>query len=122
MKNITLGRRALSLGAAAALLAGCGGSQPPIGAPGAVPQRRAIATHAERGGSWMLPEAKGKDLLYVSSDSNGSVDVYSYPQLKRVGKLSRLNSAAAGECIDKMGDVFITTSNEQNSSTIYEYR
>jgi uncharacterized repeat protein (TIGR03803 family) len=30
---------ALSIGVAAALLVGCGGSQPPIGAPGAVPQR-----------------------------------------------------------------------------------
>jgi hypothetical protein len=39
-------------------LSGCGGSQPPIGAPGAIPQNSSIATHAERGGSWMLPEAK----------------------------------------------------------------
>jgi hypothetical protein len=36
---------------AAALLARCGGSQPPIGAPGAMPQTSAIAVHAERGGS-----------------------------------------------------------------------
>jgi hypothetical protein len=39
-----------------ALLAGCSGSQPPIGALGATPQ--GPATHAERSGSWMLPEAK----------------------------------------------------------------
>ena len=37
MKRIIIGRIALSIGAAA-LLAGCGGSQPPIGAPGAMPQ------------------------------------------------------------------------------------
>ena len=30
--------RALSICAAAAMLAGCGGSQPPIGAPGAMPK------------------------------------------------------------------------------------
>jgi len=36
-------RLALSISAAAALLAGCGGSQPPIGAPGVIPQSRAIA-------------------------------------------------------------------------------
>ena len=41
-----------------AMLAGCGGSQPPIGAPGVMPQSRAIAMHAAGGGSWMLPEAK----------------------------------------------------------------
>jgi large repetitive protein len=34
----TLARFAFSMGIAAALLAGCGGSQPPVGAPGAMPQ------------------------------------------------------------------------------------
>jgi hypothetical protein len=52
----------LSLSVAAVLLAGCGESQP-LGAPGAMPQSRAIATHAERGKSWMLPKAKSEDLL-----------------------------------------------------------
>ena len=33
---------------ASALLVGCGGSQPPIGAPGAMPQLSAIAEHANR--------------------------------------------------------------------------
>ena len=51
---------------AAALLAGCGGSQPPIGAPGAMPQSQAIASHAARGKSWMLPEAAPTELLYVA--------------------------------------------------------
>ena len=36
--------------AAAAMLAGCGGSQPLIGAPGAVSQTSANAMHADRGG------------------------------------------------------------------------
>lgn len=46
----TLGRitHALFSCAAVALIAACGGSQPPIGAPGAMPESRAIATHAER--------------------------------------------------------------------------
>jgi len=38
MRALDVGRYALSSCAAAALLAGCGGSQPPIGAPGALPQ------------------------------------------------------------------------------------
>jgi len=58
MRSTDLGRYALSSCVAAAMLAACGGSQPPIGAPGAMPQSRAIVTHASRGGSWMLPEAK----------------------------------------------------------------
>jgi hypothetical protein len=45
------------------LLAACGGSQPPIGAPRAMPQSPAIATHLDRSRSWMLPEAKSENLL-----------------------------------------------------------
>jgi hypothetical protein len=37
MKSLGLNRYALTIGAAAAMLVGCGGSQPPIGAPGAKP-------------------------------------------------------------------------------------
>ncbi|MGA7202749.1 MAG: S8 family serine peptidase [Candidatus Cybelea sp.] len=38
MKSLALYFRALGTSIAAAMLAGCGGSQPPIGAPGAMPQ------------------------------------------------------------------------------------
>jgi len=37
MRSTDLGRYALSSCVAAAMLAACGGSQPPIGAPGAMP-------------------------------------------------------------------------------------
>ena len=56
MRTFARNRYAPSIIIAAALLAGCGGSQPPIGAPGAIPQSRVAASPAERGGSWMLPE------------------------------------------------------------------
>jgi hypothetical protein len=58
-------RHALSI-SATAVLAACGGSRPPIGAPGAMPQTPASVAQADRGRSWMLPEASSKDLLYVS--------------------------------------------------------
>jgi uncharacterized repeat protein (TIGR03803 family) len=48
MKSFGLVNNALRVGFAASLLAGCGGSQPPIGTPGAMPQTSAIATHADR--------------------------------------------------------------------------
>jgi hypothetical protein len=38
VKNVGLNGYALSTGVVAALLAGCGGSQPAIGAPGAMAQ------------------------------------------------------------------------------------
>jgi hypothetical protein len=98
-------RSALSIAAVVAFLAGCAGSQPPIGAPGTMPQTSAIATHADRSGSWMRSEAQSENLLYVSDASY--VTVYSYPQGKLVGVLTGFESAV-GECVDNKGDVFIT--------------
>lgn len=46
MKSLEVGRYALSISVAAALLAGCGGSQLPIGAPGAMPQTPALSVPA----------------------------------------------------------------------------
>jgi hypothetical protein len=54
MKSLDFSRIALCNGVAVALLAGCGGSQPPIGVPGAMPQTSASARHAERGMSWTV--------------------------------------------------------------------
>jgi hypothetical protein len=93
--------------AAAAMLAGCGGSQPPIGAPGAMLQSRAIETHGGRGGSWMLPEAKSEGLLYVSAFGGSGVYVLSYPRLKLVGQLTGF-SGTTGVCSNASGDVFVT--------------
>ena len=42
METFALSRFGLTISAAAALLAACGGSQPPIGAPGAMQQRSGI--------------------------------------------------------------------------------
>ena len=51
MRTSRLSRHAPSIVLTSAMLAGCGGSQPPIGAPGTMPQSRAIGHDAERGGS-----------------------------------------------------------------------
>jgi hypothetical protein len=44
MNSINLSKYALSGGVAVALLAGCGGSQPPISTPGAMPHALAFGT------------------------------------------------------------------------------
>ena len=87
-------RYAITIGAAAALLAGCGGSQPPIVASGAMTRGRAPLQHAT-----------DSDLLYVV-DSTRGVYVYRYPSGEEVGLL-KVN-ASAGLCSDKKGDVFVT--------------
>ena len=58
-KDITIidSNRYVLCSCVAAMLAGCGGSQPSIGA---MPQSRAIVARAGHGGSWMLPAAKSK--------------------------------------------------------------
>jgi hypothetical protein len=110
-----LARYAFSIGAAAALLAGCGGAQPPISAPRVVSQSRAIVTHTNRSGSWMLPEAKSGDLLYIS-DLYG-VHIFSYPKGEHVGDLTGLASPQ-GLCTDRAGDVFVT---DLTVGHVYEY-
>ncbi len=116
MKAFNLARYALIGVATVALPAGCGGSQPPLVAPGTMPQPFVATTHADRGKSWMLPEAKSDDLLYVS-DGGNNVYVFSYPLGALVGTLTG-SSGADGECVDKAGNVFITNA----AGYIDEYR
>jgi hypothetical protein len=120
MKISVLSLRALGA-CVAAMLLGCGGSQPPIGAPGAMPQASAPARHVDRGKSWMLPEAKGENLVYVS-DGAESVFVYTYPKGQLVGTLSGF-IGPLGECVDPAGDLFIAaaTNLQRTSGIIYEY-
>jgi hypothetical protein len=95
---------------AALALAGCGGPQvAPTGGASA------IAGHAAHGKSWMLPEAKGEDLLYVSNFSN--VVIFSYPAGKVVGELKGFDSSAS-LCVDSKGDVFVTNF---DPPALYEY-
>jgi len=95
--------RAFSIGIVAALLTACGGSQSPIGAPGVMPQTSAAAKPAARSGSWMLPEAKGGDLIYVSSPY--TVGIYSVSG-SLVGVIK--NVLPTGLCSDASGNVWVT--------------
>lgn len=63
-------------------------------------------TPAAAAHSWMTPEAKSANLLYVSDLGTNEVDVLSYPSGAAVGKLSGFGSVA-GLCVDKAGDVFV---------------
>jgi|HubBroStandDraft_2_1064218.scaffolds.fasta_scaffold11398_2 hypothetical protein len=115
MKSLDSGRYVLTSCVAVAMLAGCGGSQPPIGATAAAPQRSAIATRADRGRSWMLPEATSEDLLYVTTLAG--VKIYSYPGGKHVGTLGAFAYDNGGICADKTGDVFIP-----DGKALFEYK
>ena len=104
MKILGFSCFALVVCAATAFLAGCGGSQPPIGATGAMPQTSAIATNAERGKSH-------GDLVYATGA--GDTYVLSYPAGTLV---STIHTGGAADCSDDKGNVFIT-----NDDSVYEY-
>lgn len=113
-----LHRYALSIGIAA-LLVGCGGSPPPIGTPGTMPQTSDLATHAERGTSWMAPDAREKDLLYVTNSN--TVTAYSYSDGDLEGTLISGNEPM-GDCVDAKGDIWIVTAGgEIGDDYIVEY-
>ncbi|MGA8385432.1 MAG: hypothetical protein WA428_09155 [Candidatus Cybelea sp.] len=102
----------LGLGVIAAF-AGCGGPQTPV-TP--APQQNApVARDSGHGRSWMLPEAKSEDLIYVSNVY--TITVYSYPKGKLVGTLDNFYKPY-GECVDTKGNVWITDS---SFGRIYEY-
>ena len=75
---------------------------------------------SDRRRSWMAPEAKGDNLLYISDASTYDVNVYSFPSAKLVGQLTGFTEPA-GECVDTSGDVFITSSTFYGTGTIFEY-
>lgn len=93
--------RAFGVGLAVVLLAGCVGlqnSSMPLAEP-----REGQTRHSSA--SWMLPEAKHDDLLYVSHLQD--VRIYSFPEGKLVGQLHEFIEPT-GECVDAGGNVFVT--------------
>ena len=116
MRISRFGRYALSSCAAAATLAACGGSQPLIDAPRAMPQAPAAAVRAYRGRSWMDVGVKDRDLLYVTNQ-NGEVNVYRYWQHTLVGVLADFEQPM-GECVDASGNVYIA---DYQANKVEEY-
>lgn len=119
MKISDFGHYAASISAAVAMLTGCGGPLQ-IGAPGALPQSTR-GVQADGGGSWVAPEAKSQDLLYISDDIKGTVDIYPYPKGKLVGVLTGFYGSPGGLCGDSAGNVWVESSNPYGQGAITEY-
>ncbi len=109
MRTLNLGGSAIAL-SVMTFLAGCGASG------NLAPTNSALVT-APRGQSWIAPDAKRGGLLYVSDLNTGNVEVFSYPGGKLKGTIAGF-SAPHGLCVDKAGDVFVTST---TSSQIFEY-
>ena len=68
---------------------------------------RQTNVHPDQRKSWMAPDAKEQNLLYISDAGTFYVDVYSYPKGALVGQLTGLDGEPHGLGVDKAGDVFI---------------
>lgn len=130
----TLVHHALSTCVAAALLAGCGGAQLPANAPGAMPQSRAIAAHADRSGSWVLPEAKLEvapeykvtaPLAYVTNYTFDYNDVKVYEARQKspapIAVISDGINSPAGDCVDKSGALYVENEPANSAGWVSEY-
>jgi hypothetical protein len=101
MEISRFGRCALFSSLAVAMLTGCAGSQPPVTQTGLTPLTKPNAPIA-RGKSWMLPEAKNEDLLYLSTGFD--VYAYSYPKGKLVGSI---DVGGLNLCSDIHGNIYL---------------
>ena len=93
---------------AAAMLASCGGSQPPISAPGLIAQ----SATAQAG---LHKTADSSGVLIYAVGGCGGVCVLSYPSGELVSSIS-LSGDREGACSDSAGNVFIT-----NDTQVVEY-
>ena len=96
MRVLSIGRCAFSF-VAAALLAGCGGSQPPIGAPGAMPRTSALAARAN--------SANYKVLYSFGAESDDG----RYPEATLIDVGGTLYGTTAGGGTNGEGTVFTIT-------------
>jgi len=103
MVALMLGRCLAAL-CAIGLLAACGAGETPA------LERGASLTPAQR-------NSVTSDLLYVSGQNPTEVNVYSYPEGKRIARLGPFNTPA-GECVDSDGNVFIT---DPGAAAVIEY-
>jgi hypothetical protein len=91
---------------ASVLVVGCNspGSMPTDFAPSAA--RTSLVSPSAHARSWMAPDAKRRDLLYISDFQNNEVSVFSYPEGKLKGTLTGF-LGPFGECADPSGNIYI---------------
>jgi hypothetical protein len=122
MRNLSSASHALSVCAAVSVLAACSSSDSRLAVDDPTQQTTLpfrgsdMAAQLDYRKSWMDPSARKGALLYVSVIGT-DVYVFSYPKGALVGTLTGLTNPD-GECVDKVGDVWITL---EGTSQIVEF-
>ncbi|MGB8910607.1 MAG: hypothetical protein WCC84_17825 [Candidatus Cybelea sp.] len=118
MKTTIANRYALSVAAAAAVLAGCGGSQPPLGGVGPISQ--APAAHAQRQSPGLVPSAnaeahKPAAFLYLAQccqkifSNQGNITLY---DLRLTGVARTITKGVSNPffiSVDRAGRLYMTS-------------
>jgi hypothetical protein len=114
------GSYALAFCVVVATLSGCNGaSQAPL-SPLSPLAERSAGTHVTGAAQPGIPASK--DLLYISNYNSDVVDVYSYPQLNKMGTLTGFHGPD-GICSDKKGDVWIVNNlGTADGEDVIEYK
>lgn len=113
--------RALSFSVAAALLAACGGSQSPIGAPGAMPQREAVMDQPHQRALFASQVLALTSGIYVSENQSSESDVFGYPSNNRKnrGPICNENSQPTYDlAVDDSGDLIVP--NPSDTVTVFK--
>jgi hypothetical protein len=118
VNTLSLARYGSLAGAGLLLLAACSGSFPSLTPTNAAPAAGGVSLRSDRQRTWMAPDARKKQLLYVSDAEADDVDVYSYPEGKLKGQLTGFDGVQ-GLCADQAGDIWIANSNQE---TMLEYK
>lgn len=109
-------RYASAMFATAFLLAGCGGSQPPVG----LPAPSEVALGAAPRPVWMPAGARSRPLLYVAENTLSRVDVYDARKYES-GPIAEITEGVddpIGLCIGVTGVLYVLNN---NSNSISEY-
>ena len=118
--SLDLIRCALSAAACGAILAGCSANWGPVPQPAALAGGTRVLGHLDHASSWMLPEAKKQDLLYVSDLEAQEVFIYAYRSKKLVGTLTGFFNPE-GLCVNRKGDVWVTNDSSVGDHQVIEY-
>jgi|HubBroStandDraft_1064217.scaffolds.fasta_scaffold74282_2 sugar lactone lactonase YvrE len=130
MKSLDFGSYALCSCAVAAMLAGCGGSQPPIGSLNNDPvwtqarttaiAKTTVAPRSKSGGYKVTAP-----LLYITNVTQADNDVKIYrAEAKDPGPLAVITdkiSTPNGDCIDSKGTLYVTNGPASGTGWISEY-